>query len=182
VQWGDSHQVAKAVDWLVIQGLRRASEGVKQKLLCGHLLSSAYSNSPFVCPSTKVSPSSDSVVLRASELGSHYAGTTCHVLLWFMWSLSAGRPHDWTVIRTNSYLHIARCIFNIRSHGSSTTSTCSTNNLHEVFWRTRRTALIRSYIFHFDRAKFIYFHYYISSQLETYNSYKLKSSTTNSSK
>jgi hypothetical protein len=47
---------------LVIRQLRQASEGVKEKLLCGHLLlcqhllSCSYSTSHFVCPSTKVSP------------------------------------------------------------------------------------------------------------------------------
>ena len=53
---------------MVIGKLRRASEGVKEKPLCWHLLlcqhlpSCSYSISPFVRPSTKVSPLSHASV------------------------------------------------------------------------------------------------------------------------
>jgi len=89
---------------LVIGRLRRASEGVKEKPLCQHLPSCGYSISPFVRPSTKVSPMRHD----SSQLGSYRLPSyKWELFTWFLVT-NGNYPHDsftWFLVTTIHVLH-----------------------------------------------------------------------------
>jgi hypothetical protein len=153
---------------LVIGQLRQASEGVKEKLLCGHLLlcqhllSCSYSTSPFVCPSTKVSPMHHRVPI---QMGTHSQDS-------FTGFLSKKGTHSQDSF--TGFLFTRELIHKIHSQGSSSQQYMFYNHsTHVPQQRTRRTALIQSWGFHFNSC----FHYYMISQLIN----KSKFRSTNSS-
>ena len=141
---------------MVIGKLRRASEGVKEKplcwhlLLCQHLLSCSYSTSPIVRPSTKVSPPrhEDSRLVTARFVS--------HAELQMRTISHGSSQHG------NSFTRFI-------SHGSSSQQYMfyihSTQVQHQEDpknkQRTRRTALIRSWSSHSIHV----LHYYMFSQL-----------------
>ena len=152
------------------RGLRRTSEGVKQKLLCCRLPSWQYSKSPNR-PSVNQS-------FRGSRFGSHWVPVrfasrspshNCFASLFLghcrmfcgqmLGSAIVSRAPTRTQIKASSNLHITRYIFGMHSHGSSSdrymfyiqsTQLHLKNNKRtkKDVKRTRRTALIRWFSFH----------------------------------
>jgi hypothetical protein len=156
---------------LVIGQLRRASEGVKEKLLCGHLLlcqhllSCSYSISPIVRPSTKVSLISH----KTHSQGSSPKGTQSQDS--FTGFLSKGNSFTRIIHRVTLQREL---IHKIHSQGSSSQQYMFyIHSTHVPQKRTRRTALIQSWSSQVDSC----FHHYMISQLIN----KSKFRSTNSS-
>ena len=136
---------------MVIGRLCRASEGVKEKPLCWHLLlcqhlpSCSYSTSPIVRPSTKVSPprhkDSRLVTARFSSPAELQMRTISH----------GSSQHENPFTKNHS-------------HGSSSHSTCSTFILHMFnIKKIQRTSKEQEEQLSFDRGALVSIHVFIYS-------------------
>ena len=123
---------------MVIGRLRQASEGVKEKPLCWHLLlcqhlpSCSYSISPFVRPSTKVSPMRHA----SSELGS-YCVTARHSSVRVACRATNGNSFTW-FLSTNStcfYIYLHMFLSKEQSKNKQRTKKNSSHSIMELSFR-----------------------------------------------